>query len=54
MATSIHITVSDFLDEDIRGMMIKEGKTNRSEYLSDIIRLGLQERKLQLVERKEG
>lgn len=50
MVRSLHITTSDFLDDDIQKMMNRENKSNKSEYVSDIIRLGLQERKIRLEE----
>jgi len=48
MAKQITITISDFIYEDIFKMMQREDKQNRSEYVEEIIRLGIQERKLQL------
>jgi len=43
MSQKLSITVADSVAEEINKQMEKEGKTNRSEFCEDLIRLGLLE-----------
>ena len=44
MAQSLHISIADSVMDEIKLRMEKEGKTNRSEYVEEIIRRGLKKR----------
>lgn len=45
MATKMSISISDFVFDDINRMMIIEGKTNTSEFIEEMMRLGILEHK---------
>ena len=43
MAETMNISVADKVHEEISRRMAAEGKTNRSEYVEELIRIGLAE-----------
>jgi metal-responsive CopG/Arc/MetJ family transcriptional regulator len=45
MAETMNISVADKVYEEISRRMAAEGKTNRSEYVEELIRIGLAETK---------